>query len=234
MNDVYGKALLDYLGGKKNAKIKVESDVAETEYWPVSEFFHSENDMCQIEKKALTECRGKILDVGAGSGSHVLWLQDHGAMVEAIDTSEGAVEVMRKRGVRRADVADFYQLSGRRYDTLLMLMNGMGIAQSMDNMPRFFAKVKELLNPGGQLVCDSADLLPLFVDEDGSAMIDLNGGYYGELCYVMSYGKQRGDEFGWIFIDFDTLQMVAAENGMKAEKIMDDDNNQYLVRLTVM
>lgn len=226
--DSYGQALLDFYHGQKRAKIKVESDVAETEYWPVSEFFHTEKEMSQIEMTALELCTGRVLDVGAGSGSHVLWLQEHGVDAYGIDTSAGAVKVMTERGAKNVRQADFYQLSGEKYDTLLMLMNGFGIAQSMQNLPRFFAQVSNLLAAGGKLIADSADLLPLFASEDGSVLINLNDNYHGELQYVMSYKGQRGEPFPWLFIDFDTLQMVAAQHGFVVEKLTEDDNNQFL------
>ncbi len=232
MNDVYGKGLKAYQKGKHNAKFKVESDKAETEYWPIKVFFRTWSEMSEIERKALNLCKGATLDVGAGSGSHVLCLQEKGIDVRAIDISEGAVEVMLQRGVRCASVADFYTYDGPCVDTLLMLMNGAGIAGSMSNLPTFLTKAKSLLNEGGQLLMDSSDLLYLYEDEDGSVMIDLNDDYYGELTYTMSYAGEKGDAFPWLFVDYDTLEAVAAGIGFKCEKIYEDDNCQYLVRLT--
>lgn len=231
--DPYGKALLAYLEGDKKAKIKVDSDIAETEYWPVSEFFHSWADMSQIERTALQQCKGRTLDVGAGSGSHVLWLQQNGISADALDVSEGAVAVMQKRGLKNVIHSDFYQFSGSRYDTILMLMNGAGIIGTINNLPRFFAQVKQLLLPGGQLIMDSSDIIYLFQDDDGSVLLNLNGSYYGELEYTMSYKREKGEPFKWLFIDFDTLQVAANQAGMKCEKLIEDDHYQYLVRATI-
>lgn len=230
MSDVYGKGLKAYLKGKRNAKFKVESDKAETEYWPVKVFFHSWSEMSEIERKALVECKGSILDVGAGSGSHVLCLQERGADVKAIDISEGAVEVMKERGVRSVELCDFYMHEGK-YDTLLLLMNGAGIAGTMDNLFRFLVKASSLLNDGGQVLMDSSDILYLFEDEDGSVMIDLNDDYYGELTYQMSFNGEKGEEFPWLFIDYDTLEAAAASVGFKCEKLYEDESCQYLVRM---
>lgn len=231
--DVYGKALKEFYSGKRNAKIRVESNIAETEYWPVKEFFHEWKDMSLIEQTALKLCKGRVLDVGAGSGSHVLWLQREGLQVHAIDISEGAVDVMRERGINCVEQVDFFELQDRQYDTLLMLMNGAGIAGTMERLPEFLGKAKSLLAKGGQLLMDSSDLIYLYEDEEGGALIDLNGDYYGELEYVMSYNGQKGEAFDWLFIDFDTLQSVAEGLGMECEKVYEDDHYQYLARLIV-
>lgn len=234
MTDIYGDGLLAYHKGTKKAKFKVESDIAETEYWPVKEFFHTYADMSTIERKALELCQGHTLDVGAGSGSHTLWLQQNGIECEAIDISAGAVEVMQQRGVKHATEADFYQHTGRLYDTILMLMNGAGIAGTIDNMPNMLMHAKELLAKGGQIILDSSDIIYLFLDEDGSALIDLNAAYYGELEYTMSFNGKKGEPFKWLFIDFDTLQSIAASCGMACEKIYEDDHYQYLARIKTL
>ncbi len=231
MKDCYGQALKDFCAGNKRAKLKVESDMAETEYWPVSMYFRSEKDMNCIEKRALELCRGRVLDVGAGAGCHSLLLQEKGLYVDAIDISEGAVEVMQTRGVKNAMLQDFYKFEGRKYDTILMLMNGLGIAGTIDNMPRFLQKVKELLAEGGQLVCDSANVIRLFTDEEGWVMIDLNGKYYGEFVYTMTYKRQKSDPFDWLFLDYEALLEVCDEQGYVAEKIVENVWDEYLVTI---
>lgn len=231
MSDAYGKGLKAYLNGNKKAKFKVESDIAETEYWPVEEFFHTYDTMSELERKAIELCKGRVLDVGAGSGSHVLQLQSNGLEAHAIDISEGAVEVMSRRGVKCVEQIDFFKLEGRQYDTLLMLMNGAGIVGTIDRLPEFFGKVRTLLSPGGQLLMDSSDIMYLFEEEDGSVLIDLDGDYYGELEYTMSFGKDKGEPFSWLFIDFDTLQAAATDCGLHCDKVYEDDHYQYLARI---
>lgn len=232
MADAYGNALLAYFKGDRKAKVKVESNIVDTEYWKLSEFFHSWDNMSEIERRALKLCNGRTLDVGAGSGSHSLWLKDNGMEVSAIDLSPGAVEVMRERGLD-AQRQDFYALSGVRYDTLLFLMNGAGIAQTMKNLPRFLEHCKSLLNDGGQVLLDSSDLKFLYDDEDLAEMTE-EGRYYGEIDYWMSYRGETDEKFDWLFVDFNSLKLVCESCGLKAEKVYEDNHFQYLAKISLV
>jgi len=230
-NDVYGKGLLAYYKGKKDAVFTVESDIAETEEWPVSVFFRDYKDMPEIEKRALSKAEGSIVDIGAGAGSHALWLQEKEKDVTAIDISPGAVEVMNKRGIKKVLNKNFFTYSGAKFDTLLMLMNGIGIVGKIENLPLFFTQAKQLLNPGGKILLDSSDILYLYEEEDGSVLIDLNDAYYGEIEYTFQFGNQKGESFDWLFIDFDTLCTYATEAGFSCKKLYEDDHFLYLAEL---
>jgi len=229
--DAYGKGLQAYQNGLRNARFTVFSDLAETEKWDVATFFRSFEQMPEIEKIALNGCQGRVLDAGAGAGSHALALQGRGCDVVAIDISEGAVDVMQRRGVKDARLQDFFSLSGEKFDTLLFLMNGVGIVQSLDNFVHFFQQARALLNAGGRLILDSSDILYMYEQEDGSALINLNGNYYGEMCYRIDFGAWKGVDFGWIYIDFATLSALAKQNGFSCEKIFEDNHYHYLAEL---
>jgi 2-polyprenyl-3-methyl-5-hydroxy-6-metoxy-1,4-benzoquinol methylase len=230
--DAYGKGLLAYQKGMKNAKFTVHSDLAETEKWDVSTFFRSFEKMPEIEQIALNRCEGRVLDAGAGAGSHALWLQSQGKDVTAIDISQGAVEVMTTRGVKDSRLQDFFSMKEEKYDSLLLLMNGIGIVGTLDNLTQFFVQAKKMLNPGGKIVMDSSNIIYMYEDEDGSALINLNAAYYGEMTYRMDFGNYKGVDFEWVYIDFDTLDALAQQHGFKCEKIYEDEHYHYLAELT--
>lgn len=230
MSDAYGKALTAYFNGDKKTRIKVESSVVETEYWNIKEFFHTWEKMSEIEQRALKLCSGRTLDVGAGSGSHTLWLQEHGVDAEAIDVSAGAVDVMKQRGVVKSQIRNFYDITGEKYDTLLMLMNGAGIAKTMQNLPLFLNHCKSMLADGGKIVMDSSDLIYLYTDEDGDVDAEIyEEPYYGEIDYTISYRGEKDEPFEWLFVDFNRLNAVCQMCGLKAEKVYENDHYQYLV-----
>jgi len=231
--DALGQALKDYHYQSDFVDITVISDITDNDVIPTKYLFRSYDEMPPIEQQALELCKGKTLDIGAASGCHSLYLQKKGINVTAIDISEGAIEVMKNRGVQSVLLEDFYQLKHQKFDTLLLLMNGIGIAESLNNLPRFLEQCKKLLTLEGQVLLDSSDIKYLFEEEDGSMWINTKKDYYGEVTYQMKYNDHLSNEFKWLFIDFETLKDTAESLGFKIEKIFDGDHFDYLARLTL-
>ncbi len=231
MQDPFEKAVYDYLGGKHSAKVSVNINKGAADDIPVSYFFRTYDEMPELEKKALSLCSGKILDIGAGSGSHSLYLQDKGLDVTALDIKQGFVDVMQKRGLKKVIHSDIFDYNADKFDTLLMLMNGIGFTKNFDGLSAFLQSAKNLLKPGGQIILDSSDLMYLYKEEDGSYTINLNDGYYGEVVYQIEYMGIKGDPFSWLYVDFDNLSYYAEQAGFSCEKIFEDDHYNYLARL---
>ena len=230
--DPMGAAIADYYNKGRAAKLRVFSSQFEEDEIPAEQLFRTFDEMPPLEQEALRLASGKILDCGAGSGCHVLALQEMGKEVEAIDISSLSVEVMQKRGVRQAYQINLFDENYlQKFDTILMLMNGSGIIGKLENMGTFFAKMKQLLNPGGCIYMDSSDLRYLFEDEDGSFLVDLAAGYYGEIDFRMQYKQIKGELFDWLYVDFQTLSYYAAENGFKAEMVQEGEHYDYLACL---
>jgi SAM-dependent methyltransferase len=235
--DLLGQALLDYQHGQHKAALTVQCSVADDEPLPAAYFFRTLLAMPELERQALDECRGRVLDLGAGAGCHSLELQGRGFTdMRAIDQSAGAVQVMQARGVREVAQHDIMAPRGpqeRPYDTILMLMNGLGLAGTLEGLDAFLAHARTLLAPDGQILATSSDISYLYEDEDGALVFNLNGPYYGEVEYTFRYKDQVGEPFPWLFIDASLLEDAARQAGYEVDFLGDDDNNQYLVRLTL-
>lgn len=232
--DIFGKAIKAYYETGDEEDILVHSPDFDDDVIPVPYLFRSYKEMPEIEKKALNLCRGRILDVGCGAGSHSIYIQQKNFSVTAIDTSEGAIEICKERGVKDARNLSFEALSEEKFDTLLLLMNGTGIVGKMRNLDAFFRKIKELLNKDGQVLIDSSDLIFLFdPDEDGGVWVDAAEGYYGELTYSLSYKGETSNTFDWLYLDFDSLSLASAKNGFSCEKVTEGEHYDYLARLTL-
>ena len=231
--DPMGAAIADFYKNGIAGRLRVLSSMFDEDEIPVAHLFREEDEMGELELKALELSKGRILDVGAGAGCHALALQNRGMEVTAIDVSPLSVEVMTKSGIDDARLVNLYnETLCEKFDTILMLMNGSGIIGKIANMPQFFARIDSLLAEGGQVLMDSSDLIYLFEDEDGGVDIDLAGDYYGEVDFTMQYKNIKGETFDWLYIDFETLAFHAAENGFEAELVMQGEHYDYLARLT--
>ena len=229
--DPMGRAIADYWKTKKADRLRVFSPMFEEDEIPVTTLFRSDDDMPAIERKALDMAIGKTLDVGAGSGCHSLVLQQRGVDVTAIDISPLSVETMKERGVKKVLEQDFFTLEGQ-YDTILMLMNGIGIVGTLERLPEFFRHLDKILAPGGQVLCDSSDICYVYETEDDIIELPDDMDYYGELSYRMQYKDTIGEPFPWLYIDADTLREQAARNGYAVEVAAEGGHYDYLARIT--
>ena len=230
--DPMGAAILDFQKQGKAARLRVLSSMFEEDEMPVTHLFRSVPEMPVLEQKALQLAKGRVLDIGAGSGCHTLALQEKGFTVKAIDISPLSCEAMKLRGVKDAECINLFDDHlGTGFDTILLLMNGTGIAGKIEHLPALFQRLKALLNPGGQILIDSSDLKYIYENEDGSFDINLNGAYYGEVDYQMIYKDVKGDHFDWLYVDFPLLESIAETCGLHGELVAEGEHYDYLARI---
>lgn len=227
MKDILGQALHDFYYQNKPDTLWIHNQYGPKEDMPVDIYFREADEMPEAELLALQLCRGKVLDIGAGAGSHALLLQKKGLEVSAIDISGMAVAVMRARGVMRAAEADFFEYNQGKFDTLLLLMNGIGLCGTLSKLDLFLQHARTLLKPGGQLLFDSSDIAYLY-----EGKLPDSGKYYGELYYQYEYKAQKTEWFNWLYIDQQTLKDVAAREGWTTEILYQDEYDQYLAKLS--
>ncbi|MEN8125090.1 MAG: class I SAM-dependent methyltransferase [Bacteroidota bacterium] len=231
MHDVFGKALIDYQNGKYTEDIITISSVAGIDLMTLPYLFRSYDKMPAIEQTALNLCKGSVLDVGCGSGSHSLHLQKKNHTVKAIDISRGAIEVSRLRGVKNAIVKNIYDLEDEKFNTILLLMNGVGICGKINNLNFFLDHLKSLLFTNGQILLDSSNIIYMFDKKED--YIVKNDNYNGEVTYTMEYKNKESKPFDWLFLDFDTLQKYAHKIGLKCELVIEGEHYDYLAKLTM-
>ena len=224
--DVFGQALTDQFKRGKADTLHLYTSLGDLEEMPLDLFFRSEAEMPELETYALELCKGKVLDIGAGVGSHALVLQERSLDVTALDISPAACEIMRERGVKNILCGAIGDLQLEKYDTLLLLMNGIGVFGKLHGFAAFLERAKGLINPGGQLLFDSSDITYAYDDTELPTTH-----YFGEVAYQYEYKGVKGDWFNWMFIDQATLISTAYQAGWTCEVLYVDENDQYLARL---
>lgn len=255
-HDPMGAAIADFWRNGIAGRLRVFSPGFDEDEMPVADLFRTFDEMPPLEQTALRLATGRTLDVGAGAGCHSLALlsapelkaqRAAGIEVTAIDISPLSVQTMQAQGVSRAFEQDFWTID-EQYDTILMLMNGIGIVGTLDTLPRFFTHIDSILSPDGQLIIDSSDVRYVYEDEEEDPSAGLKtsylrrneqgieidpetGRYYGEYLYQMQYKRIRGEQFHWLYIDFATLSHAAEAAGFNAELIEEGEHYDYLARI---
>ena len=232
MKDLMGKAIWDFYQNKSADDLLTETSISEIDELPVEYFFRDFDEMNSLEQKALELSKGKILDIGAGAGSHSLYLQNEKKLeVFALDNSPKSVEVCRLRGVKNVWCSDILDFPVQTFDTILLLMNGTGIFESLDKIDFYLEKLQSLLNEKGQILIDSTDILYMYDrDEDGGVMVPADR-YYGEVDYFVHYQLDTENPTKWLYLDFETFKRAAENNGFEIEKILQEEDS-YLAKLT--
>jgi SAM-dependent methyltransferase len=198
----------------------VHSDQGEPEVLPAAHFFRAPHELPEVERVALDRSRGRVLDVGAGAGAHALPLQERGLEVTALDPLPDAVRVMKERGVRRALEGDLHDpppglAEEGGFDTILLLMNGVGIAGTLRGIGRLLDSAGALLGAGGHILIDSTDL-----------------GEPREVQYQLEYRGERGEPYPWLFVGPDRLAARARRHGWRSELLFETPEGAYLAGLT--
>ncbi len=197
----------------------------------------TEKEMPKLETAALKLCKGKVLDVGAAAGCHSLILQKKGYNITALEKSELAAEVLRKRGIQKVVCQNISAYSEDQFDTILLLMNGAGIGETISGLKKLLSHLKTLLSESGQILIDSTNIQYLFKEDDGSVWFDLaNPKYYGEMTYEvrMTYEvsyKKSTSKFEWLFVDFETLKKLSSNLGFECTLMAKGGNHGFLARL---
>ena len=91
LNDLFGKALADYHHNPGSQELITWTNLTEEDPVPLSYFFRDYAGMPKLEQKAIELSRGKVLDIGCGSGSHALYIQNkRNLAVTGLDVSNGS------------------------------------------------------------------------------------------------------------------------------------------------
>ena len=238
MKDLFGKAILDFQTNNFPEDLITETSISEEDEMSVEYLFRSYDEMPKLEQKALQLAKGKILDVGCGAGSHSLYLQNERNLdVHSIDISENAIKACSFRGLKNLKVQNLLDLDSEssqdKFDTILLLMNGTGIFETIDETSKYLQKLKSLLTDGGQILIDSSDIIYMYdEDEDGSYSVPADN-YYGELTFTIHYKNQTEENFTWLYLDYNTLQNACHENGLQCELVLEGNHFDYLAKLTL-
>jgi len=142
---------------------------------------------------------------------------------------------MRERGVGDARCGDFTAVTGESFDTIILLMHGIGLVGTLAGLVMFLNQAQNHLNKNGRIVFDSADfgiVMPEQFDE-GLAEWRSGGLYPGEVEYRLTYGDFEGDPYPWLFVDPVTLADRARAVGLRSQVVARGARGTFLARVSI-
>lgn len=223
--ELYAQAMLDHWLGKKVA-FEFEREDGHRSRSKMEGYFAPYGEWPRIEREAMKEVRGRVLDVGAGPGRHSLYLQRRGFDVVAVDPSPTQCALARIRGVRQV-----YQASVKRlprglgtFGTVLMLGNNLGLAGDVPGMRSYLRELREITRKGSRLIGSSR--IPGTWIEHHLPYVKRNiarGRPPGLLTLRARYKGLVGDRFDLLILSPDDLAKLAHDTGWELSRVILSD-----------
>jgi len=216
-HDIFGAAIKSYFSGNKNSELIVHVESGPSYRILVETFFRSA-DALELDRVALRACKGAVLDVGAGTGEHALYLQRNGHVVTALDISAASCSIMKARGVESVIQSNILEYTfASKYDTWLLLGRSIGAVGNIDGFRNFLIKAREALNSDGKIILNSQNLSSTAGWQSRRLRFEFDG--------------ERGDVIEWFDIGERLLAAEVKQLGFSAETLDRDDHENYLALL---
>ena len=122
---------------------------------------------------------GSLVDLGCGTGRHVVHLARRGFNVVGIDLSpfmlDEARDKLRRESLTaelvRTSITDLSQFPDRSFRYAICMFSTLGLIRGHDNRREFLMEVRRLLEPGGLLVVHVHNRLYRLWDREGACWL---------------------------------------------------------------
>ncbi|MGH9243351.1 MAG: class I SAM-dependent methyltransferase [Acidimicrobiales bacterium] len=170
---------------------------------------------------AVERASGRVLDIGVGAGRHALAAADNGCAVLGLDPSPGAVDVVRERGqdaiVGSIETADRI-LAGRRFDTLFLLGQNLGLLHSPAVAPELLTRLATLVEPGAIIVGTGSDPTKAPALHTGYLRLNRDRGRWpGQFTLRIRFRNLATDWYEYFMCTPDELEHLARGTGWVLE-----------------
>lgn len=221
--DAFGLMLRDYLDyGEAVAVIERDDGYVDCDFGGET-YFAPFAEWSPHVQAAMRHLRGPVLDVGCGAGRVSLYAQEQGHEVLATDISPLAVEVCRRRGVRRTEVVPVTGLdrSLGTFTTIVMYGNNWGLMGTPGRATWLLRRFRQFTTPDAVILAECCD--PYNTDSpDHLAYHERNrarGRMPGQLRLRVRYRGACTPWFDYLFVSPDEMGEMVADAGWRIREL---------------
>ena len=220
--DLFGEGFRDYLNGNIS-KFELERDDGYVDEQDYSQYFVTYDDFPDVERDALKEAKGRVLDLGVGAGRVALYLQEKGLDVTGVDISDHSLDVCRNRGVKklvRMSVCDLRFEPGS-FDTAIAFGNNFGLCGTVAGVESMLRRLHDIMSDDGIFLAESIEP----ENTTNPAHLEYHkknrakGLLPGQVRLRCIYKGRVSDWWGLLMVSPDELRTLCARTGWKVERI---------------
>lgn len=220
--ELYAQAMLDFWMGKR-PRAEFERDDGYRSLSAIHSYFSTFNQWPRMEREAMKEVRGRVLDLGCGPGRHALYLQGKKHAVVGLDASPTQVALARIRGVQEVYLGNVHRIPKGlgTFDTVLLLGNNLGLVGDVPRMREFFRRLAPAMRRRGRLIGHGR--IPGTWSPDHLPYVRRNitrGRPAGQLTLRVRYKGRAGDWFHLLLLSPEDLARIAHESGWELVRVI--------------
>ena len=229
--DAYGNEILTLFEGNDVAEI-IERDDGYIDSMGGGYLFAPFSKWDAAERQAIRLARGRVLDVGAGGGRVSMYLQDKGLDVTAIDISPQAIEVCKRRGVKKARVMDFAKITRSlgTFDTVVMFGNNFGLFGSPARAKRLLKVLHKMTSPDARILGETLDPYQT-TNPDHLAYHKLNrkrGRMAGQVRIRVRSRRLKSPWFDYLFVSRKEMREIVEGTGWRVARTIPPRGANYV------
>ena len=157
MTDVFGKIMMDALKGEPAIHL-IERDDGYIQESFGSQYIDKFENWPENQKLALSEVRGKVLDIGCGAGRVMFHLKKLGFDVTGIDISDQAITECKKKGFdAQLMSADNLAFEPNIFTTIILYGNNFGILGERERIVSMLQSLLSITTPDAVILAESRD-----------------------------------------------------------------------------
>lgn len=233
-SDAFGHALKAHLEGEPSFSI-IERDDGYFDAESISNYFTEYNDWSDLQRKAIEQVKGRVLDIGCGAGRHALYLESKGFSVLGIDESPLAIRVCRERGLGNVRAMRVTQISSALgvFDTILMLGNNLGLLGGSTRAKWLLRKFARLTSDEGRIIAETMN--PYATRNPFHKRYQKFNGKRnrmpGQIRLRLHYEGYKTSWFDYLFLSPTELKKIVVDTGWRIADLIESDGAIYVAIL---